>query len=92
MLTEARVKEIWSTEGEAQFGLSLEDCRKADEWIKVYACKVFLGKTKNYPKPIRDYLVTMVRCHFGSVETDELLIELGCYPEWMGAGKAETGR
>ena len=32
---------------------------------------------------IREYLLTMIRCHFGSAETDQLLQNMNAYPEWM---------
>lgn len=61
------------------------EVRAADEWIRRYAL-IELGKRvqdADIPQSVRDFLHVCATVHFGSVETDKMLTDLGCYPEWM---------
>jgi hypothetical protein len=62
-----------------------EQCQQADALIKVMATTKFteIVESWNLPKSAQEYLIMMVRLHFGSVETDGLLTALNCYPDWM---------
>ena len=58
------------------------ECAQADRWIKDYALERFEEETKAIPQPLRDYIKPMVRLHYGTIETDQLLTALKCYPDW----------
>ncbi len=64
---------------------SYVQCTEADALIKVMATQQFAETitAMNLPKILQDYIILMVRIHFGSVETDDLLTTLKCYPDWM---------
>lgn len=60
-------------------------CVEADKLIKKCTIRRFEEQLRNhcFPKTIVDYLMLMVEVHFGSVETDQLLITMKAYPDWM---------
>jgi hypothetical protein len=58
-------------------------CVEADRWMKNYALDKLHAYIAQMPPAIRTFLEQMVEYHFGSVEVDNLLTELGCYPEWL---------
>lgn len=62
-----------------------EECAEADRLIRketlIKANKV-IDKFQT-PEIVKEYIKLMVSCHFGSGETDELLMSLDCYPEWI---------
>lgn len=62
-----------------------EACRNADALIRHVAMVVFTVKSREWALPplVRDYLISDVEHHFGSVEVDEMLTHLGCYPDWI---------
>lgn len=87
-MDEERVKEI-HTANEFQFALfNTEELREADQWIKDYALRQlseWLKEDGRQSTAVGAYITLMVRCHYGSAETDEFLRTLGCYPSWMEA-------
>ena len=58
-------------------------CIEADLLIKQEALKELARQMASYPNSIKNYVNLMARCHYGSVETDQFLLELNCYPDWM---------
>lgn len=59
-----------------------EDCANADELIEQEALKAFEAFL---PKsgPITDFFRVCVKAHMGSIECDQMLTKLHCYPDWM---------
>jgi hypothetical protein len=82
-MDEAKAREITSSKDLS--GYSCLELRKADEWIQNYALtKLQLTLTeKGVMKEARAYIALMARCHYGSVETDEFLMSMNCYPSWL---------
>lgn len=60
-----------------------QECIQADSFIKDVALTILAANLKPQPKVIQDYVNLMARCHYGSIETDEFLKALNCYPDWM---------
>lgn len=62
-----------------------EECRASDEWIKQYALNALKTKLRGdgFSREVRAFILLMVRCHYGSVETDDFLRSQNCYPEWL---------
>lgn len=93
-ITEALAREIWSTPADQLGKYTPAQCRMADQWIADYALRQLkvrmTGMLLN--RFIYDYMVMMVQNHMGSDETDGLLQELKCYPEWMGSANVRAGR
>lgn len=80
-ITEAMVKEIHNASDLSQYThtqLSL-----ADQWIKDKALTKLRFQMAGLPNTVKNYVFLMSRCHFGSVETDQFLTDMGCYPKWM---------
>lgn len=72
-----------ATRGDNAAEWNRETCYKADQLIQRTALENFNRYTRQFDKPVQEYLNSMVRVHFGSIETDHLLIALKCYPDWM---------
>jgi hypothetical protein len=66
-----------------------EQCNQADTLIKVMATEQLAKVIESYklPKIVQEYLIMMARYHYGSVETNDLLTALKCYPDWMFVSK-----
>lgn len=62
------------------------ELRAYDDWIKVHALSHLESWLIEHgvDTTLSEYIKLMARCHFGSIETDELLTKLGCYPDWLG--------
>lgn len=71
------------TRGEDTAEWDRNKCRAADELVKRTALACLQLRLKGQPKVIRDYVILMARCHFGSVETDNFLQEMRAYPDWI---------
>jgi hypothetical protein len=87
IMDEARAKEIHLAMDLSEY--SHEELSAADAWLKAYAIvklEQYL-KTVKTSRSLKDYIMLMVRTHYGSVETDEFLAEHGCYPEWVEYSK-----
>ena len=56
---------------------------EADQLIKRETLKILEDKLSYIPGTMRKWILTMASVHFGSVETDEMLTKLKCYPDWM---------
>ena len=82
-MTEAKVREIDSSTELSKY--SYDELHSADEWVKSFALAKLADylKQEQVPVTLREYILLMSRCHYGSVETDELLLSLSCYPEWI---------
>ena len=64
----------------------LEKCRAADALIKRETlAKLMVRLQKEIPNDtkLRAFVLDMARYKFGTVEVDQLMMHLGCYPEWM---------
>ena len=66
-------------------GYSHQDLQRADQWVKVYATNKLAQHLKRTGVTVamKDYILLMVKCHYGSVETDEFLKAHQCYPDWV---------
>lgn len=60
-----------------------DDCIRADRHIEHEALTALEGHLKSLPKPLAEFVRVCASAHFGSVETDTMLTQLKCYPEWM---------
>lgn len=61
-------------------------CQAADELIKNEAmrgCRLYLHKIGD--AAVRNYVTMMVRSTYGSAETDQFLMEIKAYPEWLAS-------
>lgn len=83
-MTEEEAKAIHQCPSPKLKQYSYTQLRSADDWVKCFAMKELKAKLKGTPKTLQEFTYTMVRCHYGSVEVDKLLTELGCYPAWIG--------
>lgn len=83
-ITEAKVMEIHQAEDISSY--SYDELRDADHWMKAYALESLAKHlmAAGVTKAMREYVMLMCRCHYGSIETDEFLRAHGCYPQWMG--------
>lgn len=61
----------------------LSMCRAADNLIKTVVMANLEAAILHIPYRTREYVQLMVSCHYGSVETDEYLTGLKCYPDWL---------
>jgi hypothetical protein len=84
-MTEDHARTIWSTEPSELHQFTHDDLVQCDAWIKGYTLKRLKQRRVFYSLPIymRDYLLTCVSAHYGSVETDRFLMAMKAYPEWM---------
>lgn len=60
-----------------------EDCQNADQLIKSAALLRFESILQKLDPAIADFLRVCTKTHFGSVECDEMLTKLKCYPDWI---------
>jgi len=61
-----------------------EKCRAADLLIKretIKALNRYLDQ-QNLDRALETFIKIMVYANFGSIEVDDLLTHLKCYPEW----------
>lgn len=60
-------------------------CRAADQLIKQETLRNLAAvlRARSVLKLEADFIDLMVRCHFGSGEVDEFLMQLKAYPDWM---------
>lgn len=90
MITEEKAREIFlKTRDSDSFNKHpIEELRECDRYIREYALTQFNRHLNNIgtTSAMRNFIYTMVRCHYGSVEVDELLVSLSCYPTWMQHG------
>lgn len=61
--------------------LSLAECRLLDQYVRNFAMKKFTLAVKHLPRLHREYLMLMVRCHYGTLETTDYLSALRCFPD-----------
>jgi hypothetical protein len=63
----------------------IDDCKEADKHIRVIAVKNLMEILKDYklPKYFKYWVYLMASFTMESVETDNLLIILRCYPDYM---------
>jgi len=82
-ITEERVKEIHLSHDLSKFPLS--ELHEVDAWIKNYALTQLRIRLRDggIQEALVDYILVMARSSMGSVETNNLLIALNCYPSWM---------
>lgn len=62
-----------------------KDCAEADALIRRETLRTFEAKVRHLPIPavLKEWLVCSTGAHFGSVEVDDVLTNLDCYPKWM---------
>lgn len=81
-MDEAKVREIHrATE---LSGYTHDELREADQWVKDYALvrlKEVIAHSNT--QGMREFILLMARCHYGSTETDAFLSAHQCYPEWL---------
>ena len=79
-LTEAEAKRL-----HGDVNLPLDQCQALDRFIRIFALHQFKNKVEAMRAPVvlKDFIIDMVKLHYGSVEVDRLLVDLKCYPEWM---------
>lgn len=80
---EAKVKEISKSPDLSQY--THDELQRADLFIKNYALTKLAQKMTNLnvPKELGIYISLMACAHYGSMETDNLLMTNQCYPEWL---------
>ena len=64
---------------------SHSDCYAADLHIRNMTLKNFEEKIRNLEinESLKNWIIEYSKLGYGSVETDELLQEMGCYPDYM---------
>jgi len=64
---------------------TIEDCNRADRHLKEETVNNFTKMISKYevPKVVKDWMEIMASVSFGCCETDAMLTELKCYPEYM---------
>ena len=82
-ITEDKAREISRAKDLSVY--TREQCVACDRWIEDFAMRKLRLRLRKLPNPIKNYVQLMARCHFGSLETDDFLTELECYPDWLGA-------
>ena len=89
IITEQRVKEIWGRPISDLVNVARSELRQVDTWIKATTLRNLREQllVQGYPDSIREYVLHMACCHFGSMETDQFLQDRNCYPEWMKVSK-----
>lgn len=82
-MTEEKAREIFYAKSLEQY--THAQCVAADQWVKAHAINKFhhVVADANLPGPMRQFIIEMVRCHYGSMEVDNMLTKLKCYPEWL---------
>jgi hypothetical protein len=60
-----------------------EACRTADQLIKDETLKTFANKIEGLNPELEQWIISLANHHFGSVETDNMLTSLDCYPSWI---------
>lgn len=57
----------------------------ADRLVRETTLATFAEKinASDMPDVLKSWVIQTAGWHFGSVETDEMLTALGCYPDWM---------
>ncbi len=60
-----------------------EDCYAADAHIKQVALDNLEQKLSEQPEALRDFVMIYADVGYGSVETDEFLMKLECYPDYV---------
>ena len=63
----------------------LGKCHQADKHIKIETLKSFRVylEEKDLPQSLLEWSLLMADVHFGSAETDYLMCDLNCYPDYM---------
>lgn len=73
-----------ATRGSEAWGpWDLDKCCAADALIKAEALKALEREVSSLKPALRDWIMLTARTHYGSMETDDMLTALGCYPEWL---------
>lgn len=82
-MNEAKVKEIYNAT--SLKGYTHTELRQADLWTRDYALTRLEQHLKDAGVTVamKEYVILMAGCHYGSIETDGLLIAHQCYPEWL---------
>lgn len=84
-MTEKQVMEIALAKDLSRY--TIQQCKESDRWIEEYALTNLHHHSlsnKRALKIFRRFAEDMAKCHYGSVEVDQLLKALKCYPEWLG--------
>jgi hypothetical protein len=85
IITEQRVKEIWSRPISDLVNVARSELRQVDTWIKATTLRNLRNEliAQGCTETLREYVVLISEHRFGSIETDQFLHNLNCYPEWM---------
>jgi hypothetical protein len=82
IITEAEARRIhWEDSQDITHDQAVE----CDKFVRQYTLHKLKGKVNAMRAPVvaKDFLVDMVNFHYGSVEVDQLLVRLDCYPPWI---------
>ena len=82
-ITEDKAREINSAPDLNVY--SRDELVACDHFVKTYALDALgehLAKL-GIARCLSDYIKLCARAHYGSVETDEMLSALRCYPQWV---------
>lgn len=62
-----------------------QECIDSDNHIKCAALEAFQAHLNSWmlPTVVKEWMALFVRANYGCCETDDLLIALNCYPEYM---------
>jgi hypothetical protein len=83
-MTEDKAREIYQATDLSPY--STEELRNADAFVQGWATAKLRQVIKELHPPLQEYIMLMVRTHYGAVETDNLLRDLDCYPWWAAWG------
>ena len=65
-----------------------DELREADLFVKVHALVRLREVLDTFvmPELAKEYITLMASANYGSVETDQFLMSLDCYPDWLPEG------
>jgi len=82
-MDEAKAREIHLAPAEKLHDYTHDELAAADRWLRDYSLDRLRRITRGEMRVLRDYAQNMARATYGSVETDEFLNAMGCYPKWL---------
>ena len=83
-MNEAKAKAIYTCKDLSCY--THDELVQCDLWVKQYALehlRTNLLGVVGMRKPHSDFILMMATYHYGTVEVDEFLTKLRCYPHWL---------
>lgn len=82
-ITETRAKEIFKSPSKDKY--SWDELKATDNFIAMYALDRLRKKLseKDIEDVLFNFIISMATIHIGDAVIDNLLRQLGCYPNWM---------